>query len=163
MPPAPPRDELKQGPPFRSAAQEAVVALLRTASVVTRHFDAVVAREGLSFQQYNVLRILRGAGGPLPTMEIAHRLVEQTPGITRLLDRLEEKGLVERVRCGADRRRVLCTTTPAGLAVLARLDADVDRLDEATVEHLSEAERLLLTRLLAEVRRTVPCSIAIGS
>ena len=149
--------------PAASSAQEAVGALLRTAGAVTRHFDALVAREGLSFQQYNVLRVLRGAGGPLPTMEIAQRLVEQAPGITRLLDRLEEKGLVARARCCDDRRRMLCTVTPAGLDALGRLDADVDALDETTLGPLSEVERALFVRLLAEIRRTVPCGVADGA
>ena len=102
------RQEIKQARAFASPGQEAVVALLRTASLVRRRFEALMQDHGITFQQFNVLRILRGASKPLPTMEISQRMIEQTPGTTRLLDRLEEKGLVERERCQEDRRQVLC-------------------------------------------------------
>src|SRR5437588_284781 len=92
-------EELKQRKPFPSKAQEAAVTLLRTAEIVNRHLDSVIAHSGITGQQYNVLRILRGAGAEgLPTLEIASRMIEQAPGITRLLDRLETKKLVERRR-----------------------------------------------------------------
>src|SRR5881275_3603411 len=101
--------ELKQTRPFVSPAQEATVALLRTADVVNRLVDLVIEREGITGQQYNVLRILRGAGEQgLPTLDIAERMIEETPGITRLIDRLEAKKLVTRERCNVDRRRVYC-------------------------------------------------------
>src|SRR5258706_12493191 len=88
-------EELKQTKPFPSKRQEAAVALLRTADVIRRLFGAVVEPKGITVQQYNVLRILRGAGEPgLPTLDIAERMIETTPGITRLIDRLETKKLV---------------------------------------------------------------------
>src|SRR3981081_4191954 len=114
--------ELKQTRPFPSKAQEAAVALLRTADVVRRLFGAVVEPEGITVQQYNVLRILRGAGERgLPTLEIADRMIETTPGITRLIDRLETKKLVVRVRCLTDRRQVFCRITVSGLSLLNAL------------------------------------------
>ncbi|MFP5247340.1 MAG: MarR family winged helix-turn-helix transcriptional regulator, partial [Thermoanaerobaculia bacterium] len=115
------RDELKQTRPFVTRTQEAALALLRTADLVRRSIGAVVEPEGITMQQYNVLRILRGAGEKgLPTLEIAERMVEQTPGITRLIDRLETKQLVGRERCPTDRRQVFCRITKEGLALLAR-------------------------------------------
>lgn len=106
------------------------MALLRTADIVRRSVSSVVAPAGVTLQQYNVLRILRGAPpGGLPTLEIGARLVERTPGTTRLLDRLVEKGFVDR-SVGGDRRKVLCTITPRGLALLAALDDDVLHADE---------------------------------
>src|SRR5438445_6730714 len=115
--------EIKQKRPFPSQRQRAVVGLLRTADVVGRFVDAVIEHQGVTGQQYNVLRILRGAGERgLPTLEIAERMIEQTPGITRLIDRLEAKKLVLRERCAADRRQVFCRITPAGLDLLTRLD-----------------------------------------
>src|SRR5690606_687467 len=106
---------------------------------------------GISGQQYNVLRILRGAlPEPLPTMEIAARMMEQTPGITRLLDRLEEKGLVRRERCGEDRRRVLCSITEEGVDLVDSLDAPVERADRDLLGVLGEAE---LRRLIALLDR----------
>src|SRR5690606_27527328 len=106
----------------------------------------VLEPHGLTGQQYNVLRILRGARpDPLPVMEIADRMMEQTPGITRLLDRLEAKALVSRVRCLEDRRQVHCSITEAGLALLEALDEPVKAADEALLGVLdrSELERLI--------------------
>ncbi len=106
--------------------QQALVSLFRTTDAVRRALAAVLEPHGLTGQQYNVLRILRGAHpDPLPVMEVAERMMEQTPGITRLLDRLEAKGLVVRVRCREDRRQVHCSVTEAGLALLAGLDEPV--------------------------------------
>lgn len=145
-------EAIKQTRPFRSRVHEAVVSLLRTANVLERRLDAATLVEGISGQQYNILRILRGAAGPLPTMEISERLVQQTPGITGLLDRLETKGLIRRERCAEDRRRVLCQATREGLAVLKRLEGPVAALDRSTTEVLSERDQERLVRLLDRVR-----------
>lgn len=116
--------EIKQRKPFGSHGEEALVTLLRTTDVVRRHLGDVVEPHGITMQQYNVLRILRGAGPDgLPTLEIAARMLEQTPGITRLIDRLESKNLVARQRSSDDRRCVYCHITAAGLQLLVALDA----------------------------------------
>ena len=116
--------ELRQTRPFRSRVEEGVVGLFRTADVVRRVLGAVVGARGITLQQYNVLRILRGAGSEgVPTLEIGERMVERAPGVTRLLDRLEIKALVRRERCRTDRRQVLCRIEPAG----ARLLTDLER------------------------------------
>jgi DNA-binding MarR family transcriptional regulator len=147
------REEIRQRKPFRTPHQEAVVALLRTATVVRDHFEKALAPHGLTLQQMNVLRILRGAGPEgLPTLEIAQRMVERTPGITRLIDRLEKKRLVQRIRGETDRRVVMCRATAAALDLLARLDDLVSATDIAAVEALSEAELKLLVELLDRVR-----------
>ena len=145
--------ELRQGRPFQSPAQELVVALMRTTDLVSRRLAAVVEPQALTLQQYNVLRILRG-GGPdgVPTLEVAARMIEQTPGITRLLDRLEEKGLVRRERCPHDRRQHLCWVTARGLAALERLEAPMAAAAEATVKPLSRQERATLIHLLEAIR-----------
>lgn len=146
------RREIRQGRPFRSLKQEATLGLLRTADLVRRRMGALVEPHGVTLQQYNVLRILRGAGGPLPTLEVGERMVEQAPGVTRLLDRIEAKGLVSRERCAEDRRQVLVSITPAGLALLAALDERVDREDDDVLATLDEAETRRLIELLDRVR-----------
>jgi len=126
--------EIKQNRPFASRGQEAMVALLRTADVVRRTISRAVEPAGVTLQQYNVLRILRGAGAEgLPTLEIGERLLEQTPGTTRLIDRLVEKGWVCRHE-GRDRRQVLCAITPDGLSLLASLDGPVLAADSLLEE-----------------------------
>src|SRR5512143_1379485 len=114
------RDEIRQTRPFESAADEAVVTLLATADRVRSALSGVTEAHAITLQQYNVLRILRGAGAAgLPTLEIATRMIEKSPGITRLLDRLEARRLVRRVRCPEDRRQVLCHATEAAHRLLA--------------------------------------------
>lgn len=133
-------DEIKQTRPFRSRSQEAVVALLRTANVLARRIEGICQAEGITHQQYNVLRILRGAKAPLPTMEIAERLVEQAPGITRHVNNLESQGLIKREQWAGDRRQVLCQITPAGLRLLERLDPAMDALDDNFGNRLSSEQ-----------------------
>jgi DNA-binding MarR family transcriptional regulator len=117
------RQEIRQRKPFESPAQEAILALYRTSDILRRRFTELVEPHGISLQQYNVLRILRGAGkAGSPTLDIADRMIEKTPGVTRLLDKLEAKQLVRRERCPEDRRRVLCWITERGSQLLGELD-----------------------------------------
>ncbi|MCL4820390.1 MAG: MarR family transcriptional regulator [Vicinamibacteria bacterium] len=150
------RQEIRQRRPFPSRGQEGAVALLRTADLVRRFVAAVLEPHDLTLQQYNVLRILRGAGAEgLPTLEVGVRMIEQAPGVTRLLDRIEAKGLVSRERCPHDRRQVTCRITPAGLALVARLDQPVLEADDACFSKLSAKELDKLIQLLDAVRSSL--------
>jgi len=145
--------DLQQNRPFESAAQEALLGLLRTADVVRLRLAGVLEPRGVTLQQYNVLRILRGAGAEgLPTLEIGARMIERAPGVTRLLDRLETKGLARRERSRADRRQVFCTITPAGLELLAALDRPIQAVDGDVAAKLSAAEQRQLIHLLDVLR-----------
>jgi DNA-binding MarR family transcriptional regulator len=145
--------ELKQDRPFSSVQAEAAIAILRTADDLHRHYGVVIEPYGITGQQYNVLRILRGAHPePLPTLEIGERLIERVPGITRLLDRLEDKGLVSRERCAVDRRLVHCRISEAGLVLLAEMDDAVSAADRGSMGNLTEAEVETLVALLERVR-----------
>ena len=146
------RREIRQNKPFRSRQQEAVLVLARTAALLKRRGARLVEAHGLSLEQYNVLRILRGVNPEsLPTLEIVERMVEPSPAITRLLDRLESNGLVSRVRSPEDRRQVLCSITPKGLDLLARLDGPIDR-DHADSIKLGRDDLDALIQLLDRVR-----------
>lgn len=124
-------EEIGQSRPFPGPGQEVVVTLLRTTDEVRRYLTRLLEPEDITVQQYNVLRILRGAGAEgLPTLEIGRRMVEQQPGVTRLVDRLETKGLVRRKRDDQDRRKVVCTIGQSGLELLARVDRRMVRLEE---------------------------------
>jgi DNA-binding MarR family transcriptional regulator len=145
--------EIRQTRPFGSARQEATVALLRTASVVRRTLERAVEPFGLSLAQYNALRIVRGAGtGGIPTLAIRERMLEEGTTITRLLDKLEEAGLVRRERALPDRRQVICYATDAGKRLLDRADPVVDASDADAVATLGDAEAEQLVRLLDAVR-----------
>jgi DNA-binding MarR family transcriptional regulator len=138
---------------FRSPGQRATVGLLRTSDALKRSLAQVVEPFGITPQQYNVMRILRGAGPDgLPTLTIGERMIEQTPGVTRLVDRLETKGLVARTPCPTDRRRVFCRITAAGLQVLSELDEPVDRWDSRAMSTLGPSELDALITLLERIR-----------
>ena len=145
--------ELQQNRPFAAPSQEAAVALLRTADLVRRTVASILEPHGITPQQYNVLRILRGAGeAGLPTLDIAQRMIEQTPGITRLIDRLETKKLVLRERCRTDRRQVFCRITGSGLALLEGLDEPLRKAEDGALATLSSRQLTQLLSLLDRAR-----------
>jgi DNA-binding MarR family transcriptional regulator len=147
------QDEIRQSRPFSSPSEEGVVALARTADQMRRSLTRVIEPHGITLQQYNVLRILRGAGTDgLPTLEIASRMVERAPGVTRLLDRLEAKALVRRQRSARDRRQILCWIAPAGLELLDELDAPMQEGARAFMAPLRGRELPTFIRLLDELR-----------
>jgi len=153
--------ELRQRHPFPSAAEAAGVGLLRSAEIVRRAVAAAIGAHGITYQQYNVLRILRGAHPePLPTLEIAARMIEATPGITRLLDRLEAKQLVLRRRCDQDRRQVHCRISEGGLTLLAELDAPARGALAQGFARLGEEATRSLGELLDRVRQSFRSSKA---
>lgn len=147
--------ELKKKHPFDSPEQEALLNLLRTADQLNSMFASLFSAHGLSGPQYNVLRILRGAGGDgLPCLEIAGQMITRMPDITRLVDRLENAGLVCRARTDTDRRVVLVKITEAGLELLDKLDAPVRELHKQAMHPLTTDELHELSRLLTKARQT---------
>lgn len=145
--------EIGQRRPFHSVKAEVAVSILRTAALIERHFAQVVARTGVTIQQYNVLRILRGAGADgLPTLVIRDRMIHAAPGITRLLDKLEKAGLARRERTSTDRRQVFCYITDEGRTVVEALEEEMREADEIAVGSLSELEQTQLLKLLEGVR-----------
>lgn len=145
--------DLQQSVPFASIHAEAFLNLLRTADHLQRKLRLTLKPHGITDTQYNVLRILRGAGShPLPCSEIGERLISQVPDITRLLDRMERNGLIRRDRDLKDRRIVLSRITPAGLAKLKELTGILDRCVETMLEHLSRKELFQMISLLEDAR-----------
>lgn len=147
--------EIKKKRPFESAEQEAVLNVMRTSDRFDIQFFRLFREHGLTGSQYNVLRILRGEGRPMPSLEVADRMLSAMPGITGLVDRLETLGLVTRERCTEDRRVVYVAITKQGLDILAKLDAPVAELHEKLVGHLTKAELKELSRLLEKARRSL--------
>ncbi len=129
---------------------------MRTADLIQRNYHRIVEPHGLTIQQYNVLRILRGAGeAGLPTLDIGERMIEQTPGITRLLDRLEVKKMVRRQRSERDRRQVFCWITPVGLGLLEDIDTPIDQAGLDAFGGLDESEVRSLILKLERLRQTL--------
>ena len=130
--------------------------LLRTSDQLQIRFSRLFRHFGLTPQQYNVLRILRGEGRALPILEIAARMITVVPGITGLVDRLESTSLVERKRCDQDRRVIYVAITPRALDILAEIDAPLNALHREVLGHLSPEELTTLSRLLEKARQ--PCA-----
>ena len=145
--------ELQQTRPLSSRWEQGVLALMRTASVAKRPTARLVEPFGLSTAQYNVLRILRGAGDDgMPTLSIRERMVEEAAGITRLIDKLVAAGFVRRERRSTDRRQVLCWITPSGLVLLSRLDERIQQCHQRVLGCLTDDELGALQSLLEKVR-----------
>jgi DNA-binding MarR family transcriptional regulator len=135
--------------------EAAFLDLLRTTDMLSRRPAQVLKTEDLSSTQYNVLRILRGAPEWLTCGEVASRMITRDPDITRLLDRLEKRGLISRCREAKDRRMVLTRITPEGLAVLARLDQPVQEAHRRQFGHLGRERLRALSELLSACRSQV--------
>jgi MarR family 2-MHQ and catechol resistance regulon transcriptional repressor len=147
--------ELKKRHPFATAAEETILNVLRTHDQIQRRFDRMFGAYGLTDSQYNILRILRGEGQPLPCLEIAGRMITRVPAITGLIDRLEAKGLVKRERSVEDRRIVFVAITVSALDLLTQLDEPLRELHRELVCQLTPAELAELTRLLEKVRNSL--------
>jgi DNA-binding MarR family transcriptional regulator len=145
--------ELKKKRSFESQEEEAVLSILRTNDQLQIRFARLFREHGLTPSQYNILRILRGEGMPLPILEIASRTVAVVPGITGLIDRLEKAGFVNRLRCNKDRRVIYVALTDHGTKTVAALGEPLIALHHQLLDHLTGSELKDLIRLLEKVRQ----------
>ncbi len=147
------REEIKQTRPFRSLEEEVMLGLARTADAMARTSEVVLKASGLTPTQYNVLRILRGAGtAGLSCGEVASRMITRDPDLTRLFDRLEARALVKRARDGQDRRVVTTRISAEGIELLKQLDEPVQEANRKAVGHLGPEKLQTLAQLLDEAR-----------
>ena len=150
--------EIKQRKPFAGLEQEVYRALLRTADALSRPAEALFKEHGISPTQYNALRILRGAGKQgLACSEVGERMITRDPDLTRLLDRLERRKLVERRRDRQDRRVILTRITPQGLEILKSLDRPIEDLHRRLLSHMGQARLRSLLQLLEKAREELRC------
>jgi DNA-binding MarR family transcriptional regulator len=137
--------------------QEAFLNVVRAADWLTRGSAELLKAHSLTGAQYNVLRILRGSGPDgLPCKEVAERMITREPDVTRLLDRMEKRGLISRARSEEDRRVVVTRITRTGLDLLSDLDLPIAELHRSQFAHLERAQLADLNRLLDLVRRGEP-------
>lgn len=148
------RDELRQRKPFGSLHQEAFLSLGRTETLLTGALERMLEPHGITLTQYNVLRILRGAGADgLCRNEVRDRLVARTPDVTRLLDRMETAGLVSRIRGEEDRRLVHTRLTKKGRSLVDELDRPVAAEHQRRLGHMTAAQLQQLVELLEIARQ----------
>ena len=147
------RDELKMGKPFKSVEEEALLSIARTAAILEHAGAEALKPFKLTITQYNVLRILRGAGDAgLCRNEVGQRLVTKVPDVTRLLDRMEVAGLIVRQRGGEDRRFVATRITEKGLKLLDKIDRELPAMHGRQLGHVGQKRLRELIALLEEVR-----------
>lgn len=147
------RTELKQRKPFTSLQQEAQLNIVRTGNLLTDAFERLLKPHGITSTQYNVLRILRGAGPDgLCRNEVRERLLSRMPDATRLLDRMEKSGLVTRSREEGDRRQVTTRITEQGRRLVDKLNDIVEEEHHRQLGHLSEKQTRKLIKLLTLIR-----------
>ncbi len=146
------QQELKKREPFESLEQEAILNILRTSDQFQNRLGRLLRAFELTPSQYNVLRILRGEGKPLPCQEIASRLIQVVPALTGLLDRLERQQLVRRERAADDRRVIYVALTHPAQRLLTKIDRPLGDLHRQLIGHLKPAELATLSRLLEKAR-----------
>jgi MarR family transcriptional regulator, organic hydroperoxide resistance regulator len=147
------QEEIKQNRPFGSLEEEAFLGLQRTADALARRAARLLKPFGLSPTQYNVLRILRGAGEKgLACREIGERMITNDPDLTRLLDRMEARGMISRARSAMDRRVIHTRITASGLQALKKLDGAVGEQTRRLMQSLGPTRLRALTRMLDVLR-----------
>lgn len=149
------RDDLRQNKPFASLHEEAILNVVRTSAAMSDAFDEFLRPHGISLTQYNVLRILRGAEPTgLCRNELRDRMLTRMPDVTRLLDRMEDAGLVVRSRDNEDRRLVSTRITAAGRRLVDELDAPVGEHNRRRIGHLTAKQLSDLVELLTLARNS---------
>ncbi len=138
---------------FRNEYQKAGINLIYTYNWANERMKSLFEQYDITAQQFNILRILRGAGEPLSTLQIRQRMLDKMSDTSRIVDRLIKKELVKKVTCKSDRRLVDVTIADKGLRLLEKMDAHQDDMD-GVFRKLSEAEAVTLNKLLDKIRET---------
>ncbi len=146
------REELKKRGSFASVEQEAMLAIMRTSDLLENRLARLLREHGLTLSQYNVLRILRGEGKPLPCLEVAERMIQVAPAITRVVDHLLALDLVSKTQSSADRRIFTIELKPAAIQLLADLDQPVLDLHAALMNGVKKSDLKSLIQILESVR-----------
>jgi DNA-binding MarR family transcriptional regulator len=146
------RDELKKRGPFASVEQEAMLAIMRTSDLLENRLARLLREHGLTLSQYNVLRILRGEGKPLPCLEVAERMIQVAPAITRVVNQLLAMDLIRKTQSSDDRRVFTIELKPAAIRRLAELDQPVLDLHATLMDGVKKSDLNSLIQTLEAVR-----------
>ncbi|WP_436717050.1 MarR family transcriptional regulator [Roseiconus lacunae] len=147
--------ELRKRDPFDSLSQEAMLAVMRTSDLLENRMARLLREHGLTLTQYNVLRILRGEDRPMPCLEVADRMIQVAPAMTRVVTQLIKLGLVDKVQSESDRRVYLVKLTPTAKRLLKKLDRPVLQLHETLFAGAGSAEQRALIQILESVRGAI--------
>lgn len=150
------QQELKKRQPFASMEQEAMLALMRTSDLLENRMARLLRGYGLTMSQYNVLRILRGEGKPMPCLDVAARMIQVVPAITRVVDQLLKLDYISKVQSTNDKRIFLIQLQPSGKKILAQMDQPVLELHASLFSGVGEKDQKTLIRILQSVRGAIP-------
>ena len=149
------RDELKKKRAFDSVEQEAMLSILRTSDLLENRLARLLREHDLTPSQYNVLRILRGEGAPMPCLEVAARMIQVAPAITRVVDQLLARELIQKTQSNEDRRVFLVQLTASGNALLRKLDKPILQLHTTLLGNVAPANLKQLIKSLTLIRQQV--------
>lgn len=149
------KDELKKRGPFDSVEQEATLAIMRTSDLLENRIARLLREHGLTLTQYNVLRILRGEGQPLPCLEVANRMIQVAPAITRVVDQLLALGMITKTQSGNDRRVFEIELTTTASQLLKKLDTPILELHASLLANASQSDLKTLIRILESIRNGI--------
>ena len=155
MPPASLRQQLKKKGPFDSIEQEAMLSILRTSDLLENRLARLLRQYDLTPSQYNAMRIMRGEGEPMPCLEVAERMIQVAPAITRVVDQLVGRGLIDKQQSNQDRRVFLVELTAAGTRLLKKLDEPIKLLHQSLLGHVSKPDLKTLSRILETARQGI--------
>ena len=155
MPPASLRQQLKKKGPFDSIEQEAMLSILRTSDLLENRLARLLRQYDLTPSQYNAMRIMRGEGEPMPCLEVAERMIQVAPAITRVVDQLVGRGLIDKQQSNQDRRVFLVELTAAGRRLLKKLDEPIKLLHQSLLGHVSKPDLKTLNGILEKARRGI--------
>lgn len=147
-----PADEIKKRGPFDSLEQEATLAILRTGDLLENRIARLLREHGLTTSQYNVLRILRGEGKPMPCLEVADRMIQVAPAITRVVDQLLGMELIEKTQSSQDRRVFFIEINSQGKRILKKLDQPIIEMHASLLRGVSKANLKALIAILQSAR-----------
>lgn len=146
------KSELKKRGDFDSVEQETTLAILRTSDLLENRLARLLREHGLTPSQYNVLRILRGEGNPLPCLEVAERMIQVAPAITRVVDQLLKLDYITKTQSAQDRRVYMVDIKPSGKKLLAKLDQPILDLHANTMRNVSKGDQKTLIRIMESIR-----------
>lgn len=154
------RQQLKKKGPFDSVEQEAMLGILRTSDLLENRLARLLRQYDLTPSQYNALRIMRGEGQPMPCLEVAERMIQVAPAITRVVDQLVDRGLVAKQQSSEDRRVFLVQATAAGRRLLKKLDEPIQSLHQSLLGHVSKQDLKKLSAILETAREGIEESLS---
>jgi DNA-binding MarR family transcriptional regulator len=155
MPSASLRQQLKKKGPFESIEQESMLSILRTSDLLENRLARLLREYELTPSQYNAMRIMRGEGEPMPCLEVAERMIQVAPAITRVVDQLVSRGLVNKKQSEEDRRIFLVGLTKSGTRLLNKLDSPIQRLHQTLLGHVSRTDLKSLNAVLESAREGI--------